>query len=117
MPAPGDIVCGTRTTNGAVVTVPKGRVFCADISIAASMTLAATATPRVTTAAANGGTNIEPAAGTVVAQLSMAGLALTTIAQASTIAIVCRAVDADIALNFDTGGASSASVTINGFLL
>jgi hypothetical protein len=64
-----------------------------------------------------GGTGVEPAASTIVHQLSVTGLALTTVAQSGMIEIVCRAGDADMTLDFNTGGASSASVTINGFLL
>lgn len=114
-PSPGDIRCSTRTATGTIITVPAGRVFCGDIYIAASISVAGTGTPRVTVN--GGGTGVEPAASTIIHQLSMTGLALSTVAQAGKIEIVCRAGDADMTLDFNTGGASSASVTINGFLL
>lgn len=115
MPSTGDIRCSSRTTTGTVITIPAGRTYCADIFIAASISVAGTATPRVTITA--GGTGVEPAAATILHQLSMTGLALSTVAQSGMIEIVCRAGDADATLDFNVGGASSASVTINGFLL
>lgn len=114
-PSPGDIRCSTRTITGTMVTIPAGRVFCGDIFIAAAISVAGTATPRV--AINGGGTGVEPAAATIIHQLSMTGLALSTVTESGMIEIVCRAGDADATLDFNTGGASSATVTINGFLL
>lgn len=115
LPSPGDIRCATVTATGTAITIPAGRIFCGDIFIAAGLSVAGTATPRVSIT--GGGTGVEPAANTVIHQLSMTGLALSTVTQSGTIEIVARAGSADAQLDFNLGGASSATCTINGFLL
>ncbi len=104
--------CGERTTTGTILTIPAGSVWCGDIQISASISLAATATPRVTTA----GTNVAP--GGVISRLSLTGLALVTITDSNTItAIVMAPPENSVTLEFNTGGASSASVVCNGVIL
>lgn len=114
-PSAGDIRCGARTTTGTILTIPAGRTFTANIQISASVSVAATATTSVSVV--GGGTGQEPATGTVLCRLAIVGLALTTVADTATQEILIVAGDQDATLEFNTGGASSASVTVNGFLL
>jgi len=110
---PGDVVCGSRTTAGTIITIPAGRQWCGSIMISASATTAGTATPTVTVT----GTNASPANGTVVNRLSITGLALSTVADSAMIDLIAFApAGNDVTLEFATGGAASAAVVANGFL-
>lgn len=113
-PNPGNTICGSRTSTGTILTIPAGGVWCGDIQVAASNTVAGTATPRVTTA----GTNVVPATGSVVSQLSLTGINLSTITDSNTVSVIVTApAENSVTLEFNTGGASSASVVCNGFIL
>lgn len=113
-PNPGHTICGNRTSAGTILTIPAGSTWCGDIQMAASISVAATGTPNVTVA----GAGAEPAAGAVLSRLSITGLALTTVTDSNTVsAIVISPVDNSVTLEFATGGASSASVVCNGFIL
>lgn len=115
VPSAGEIRNGSRTTTGTIVTIPAGRTLTANIQISASISVAGTATTNVSIA--GGGTGVEPAAASVLCRLSIAGLALNTVTSNAYQEILVVAGDADATLEFNTGGASSASVTVNGFLL
>lgn len=114
-PNVGDVRNGSRTTTGTILTIPAGHAFTGNIQISASVGVAATATTSVTLA--GGGTGIEPAAGAVLCRLSLGGLALTTVNSNAYQEVLILAGDADATLEFNTGGATSASVTVNGTLL
>lgn len=108
------LVCGERTTSGTVLVIPAGSVWCGSIQIAASISVAGTATTRVTVS----GAGATPVPGQAIARLSMTGLALSTVADSSTVdAIVMAPPENSVTLEFNTGGASSASVVANGFIL
>lgn len=114
-PSPSSILNGRRTSAGTIagVSVPPGTTATFDITISGGITLAGTANPTVTLSTA--GTS-NPANGAVVADLSLAGLALVSVA-GSTYTEVCVAnTDAthNVDLVFALGGASAASVVING---
>lgn len=113
-PSEGDILCSTRTTTGTIITIPAGRVWSGNLVISASVTALATATPRVSTS----GTNVEPASGTIIHQLSISGLAALVATDSATTEVVVRAPAGNsVTLEFNTGGATSASVSATGFLL
>jgi hypothetical protein len=113
-PNPGNVICGNRTTNGTIITIPADSVWCGDIQVSASVAAGTTGTPHVTTS----GTGVEPSAGSVVSRLSVTGLALSTVTDSNTISVIVRApVGNSVTLEFDTGGATSASVVCNGFIL
>lgn len=114
-PSVGDILGAARTTTGTILTIPAGRTASVNIQIAGSASAAGLAAPVVTLA--GGGTGAEPAASTALARLSMNGLALTTVTDSCSQEVMVRAGDADATLEFSTGGASSASVTVSGFLI
>lgn len=117
-PPASDIINASATANTTgIVTVPGGRWLSADVQLSASHTVAGTAVPRVTYVVPGGTSDAAPANGSVLARLSITGLALTTICDSDTTEILVWGGDNGCTLDFNTGGASSASVTINGFLL
>lgn len=115
MPSAGDIRINTRTTTGLSLTIPAGRIFCGEIAISGSVSVAGTGTPRITFN--GGGTGAEPAAGTIVHQVVVSGLLSIVGNNSERIEIIVRAGDADATLDFNTGGAGSASCTVSGFFL
>ncbi len=113
-PGVGNLLNGSRTTAGTILTIPAGGVWCGDLMLSASAAVAVTATPNVTVS----GAGSEPATGSTVARLSLSGLALTTVAGAATVACILVAPAGNsITLEFALGGATSASVVANGFLM
>ena len=109
----GKILCGSRTTNGTIVTIPPNSFFNGMCAISGSITLAGSATPRVTVV----GNTVEPAGTTVVHQIAFAGL-LSGIGSGGTPQEIIVKTGAESAtLVFDTGGASVAAVSINGYLV
>lgn len=109
----GMILNGTRTTNGTVITIPPNSMFNGSIAISASITLAGSATPRVTVA----GNNAQPAAGSIVHQVAVAGLLAGIGSGGTPIDVAIKTGSDPVTLEFNTGGASIASVTINGYLV
>lgn len=109
----GKILNGTRTSNGTIVTIPPNSMFNGSISISGSITLAGSATPRVTVA----GNTVEPAAGAIVHQTAFAGLLAGIGSSGTSVDCVIKTGAEAATLVFDTGGASIASVTINGYLV
>ena len=111
-PTPSSILNGRKTAAGTVVTVPAGTTATFDITISGGITIAGTANPTVTLSTA--GTSFPPN-GAVVADLTLPGLALVSVA-GSSYTEVCVAADAthSVDLVFALGGASAASVVING---
>ncbi len=108
-----EIICNTRTTTGTVVTIPAGKWYTCDISLSATVAVAGASNPTVTV----NGANAAPAAGTVVAGVNLAGLALTTVADSTYVTLLCKApADNDITLDFTAGANGTSSVTINGFI-
>lgn len=109
----GMILNGTRTTNGTIVTIPANSFFNCSIAISASITLAGTATPRVTIA----GANAQPIDGSIVHQIAVAGLLAGIGSGGAPIEAVIKTGANPVDLVFNTGGASIASVTVNGYLV
>src|SRR5690349_18106195 len=117
-PPASDLVNASATANTtSIVTIPGGRWFTADIQLSCSHTIAGTATPRVTYTVPGGTSGAAPANGSVLSRLSVTGLALSTVTDSNTTEILVYGGDNGCTLDFNTGGASSASVTINGFLI
>jgi hypothetical protein len=111
-PTPSTIINGNRTSSGTILTIPAGLTFTGDVSISGSIAVAATGHATVTAS----GTGSIPATGSVVADLSLGGLALTTVAGSTFMEIVVVAPAGNsVDLVFATGGMSAASVVINGF--
>lgn len=81
--------------------------------MSATVAVAGASNPVVTV----NGTNAAPAAGTVVARLNIAGLALSTVADSNTTSLIMKAPpENDVTLDFTAGANGTSSVTINGFI-
>lgn len=110
---PGSLVSASRSTTGTLLTIPAGQRFSGNCVLSGTITLAGTCNPTVTVA----GTNAEPAEGSVVHQLSLSGLALTTANNSATVDVHVRAPAGNaITLQFTQGAAGSSSVTLNGYI-
>lgn len=108
-----EIMCGTRTTTGTVITVPAGKWYTASVSMTASVAAAGTSAPTLTV----NGTNAAPASGTVVARCESAGLLASAAANSSYNEIIVLApAENDVTLDFTQGAAGASSVTVNGFI-
>jgi len=112
-PAAGSIYNGNRQSNGTILTIPAGSIFTCDIAISGSVD--ALASGRATVTMSTAGVS-EPPNGSVLADLSLQGLAATSVADHTYIEAVFYTPPANsVDLVFALGGLSSASVTINGF--
>lgn len=109
----GMIVAGSRTSDGVIVTIPANSMFNGQVFLTGSQALAGTARPRVTVV----GVDCDPADQTVVHQLSMSGLALTTITTGYAVDVLVKTGASPATLNLTVDGASSASASVNGFLV
>lgn len=106
------IVNGSRTTTGTILTVPAGLQWNGQILLTASVAVAGTSAPTVTTA----GTDVAPASGSVVHRLSVTGLALTTVVDSATIDVVVRAPEGNsVTLEFTAGASGTSTVVANGY--
>lgn len=112
-PSSTEIMCGTRTTTGTVITVPAGSWYTGSVMLSASVSVAGNSSPTVTV----NGTNAAPAAGTVVARINLVGLALSTVADSCYIDILVKAPDENsVTIDFTAGASGTSSVSINGFI-
>ena len=112
-PNASEIRCNTLATTGNLVTVPAGRWYTGNVSISATVAVAGASNPVVTV----NGTNSAPTAGTVVARLNLAGLALSTISDTVTTEVIAKAPSGnDITIDFTAGANGTSSATINGFV-
>lgn len=118
LPASSDIINGSATaTTTGIVTVPGGRWFTADISISGTLTGAGTATPHVTYVVPGGTSGAGPANGSVLHRLSIGSVLGVSTQDSNTTEILVYGGDNGCTLDFNSGGATDVSVTINGFLV
>lgn len=117
-PTNTDIVNASATaTTASIVTVPGGRWLTANIQLSTSVAVAGTSVPRVTYVVPGGTSGADPANGSVLARLTVTGLALTTVTDSDTTEILVWGGDNGCTLDFTAGASGTSSVTINGFLL
>lgn len=109
----GKILNGTRTTSGTILTIPPNSFFNGSCSISGSVTIAGSATPRVTVV----GNTVEPAGNSIVHQVAFAGLVASVGSGGTPGELIIKTGSESATLEFNTGGASLATVTINGFLI
>lgn len=110
-PAPSSVINGNRSSNGTILTVPAGATYTCDITISGGITVAGTGHPTVTVS----GAGAIPGNGSVIADLTLPGLALVSVVGSSfTEAVVVAPPGNSVDLVFNVGGASAASVTVNG---
>lgn len=112
-PAAGNILCGSATATGTVVTVPAGVWYTCDISVSAAQAVAGNATPTVTWNPVGAGAG--PAVATVVARTVAAGLATGVSSNSSTVSFIGYGGDSGATLDFTASGASACTVT--GFVI
>lgn len=111
-PTPANILNGNATAAGTVLTIPANSIFTANVSISAAITGIGTARPTITL---NSTGVTHPAAGSIVADVTAAGLATAPTANSNVMEIVIGTGASPATLDFALGGASAASVVINGF--
>lgn len=111
-PAVANIMNGSATAAGTVLTIPANSIFTANISVSGAVTGIGTARPTVTL---NSTGVTHPAAGSIVADVTVAGLATAPTAGSNVMEIVVGTGASPATLDFALGGSSAASVVINGF--
>lgn len=109
----GRVLNSTVGATGTMLTIPANSTFTGDAFICASIAVAGTARPRIEVS----GTGGSPQNGAILHQLAISGLALATVVASGTIEIIVKTGENPVTLTFNSGGASSASATINGFLV
>lgn len=108
-----EIMCGTRTTTGTVITVPAGKWYTGNVSMTSSVAALGTSAPVLTV----NGTNAAPAAGTVVTRCESSGLLASASANSVFQEIIVLAPpENSVTLDFTVGAAGASSVTVNGFI-
>lgn len=113
LPNASEIMCKTVTATGTMITVPAGKWFTGDLTIAATVAVAGASNPVVTV----NGTNAAPAAGTVIGRINLAGLALASLSEVGTFGVIALApAGNDITIDFTAGANGTSSATINGFI-
>lgn len=118
LPPAADIVNASATsTTVGLVSVPGGRWLTADVQLAASVAVAGNSVPTLTFQVPGGTSGAAPAGGSVLARLTLVGLALTTVTESSTVSIHVYGGDNGCTLDFTAGANGSSSCVINGFLL
>ena len=104
---------GSRTTTGTLVTIPAGKWFTGDLVMTASVAAVGSSAPTVTTS----GTNVAPAAGSVVGRLNVSGLLAAVGSQTMSTEVLILAPDEnDVTLEFTAGAAGASSATVNGYV-
>src|SRR6476661_411561 len=114
-PDASDILCGSVTGAGTIVTIPAGRVYTCDITISATQSIAGTSKAVVTFTPK--GANCGPATTTAVAHCIVMALATSVTTNQTHITAVFHGGDSGADLSLATGGASAVSCAITGFLL
>jgi len=113
-----DFINGSAiATTANILTIPANRYFSVSIQLSGSVTVAGAATPRVTWTTTSTGGTASPATGAIVARLSLSGLALVSVQSDAVMEFSGYSGNNGGQFDFNTGGAGSASVVINGFLL
>lgn len=109
----GMIIAGTRSDDGTVVTIPANSMFNGEAFLSGSMAAAGLGEPSITVR----GTDCDPVNDTVIHQLSIAGLEGAVATESCALQILIKTGAAPATLLFSISGASSASATVNGFLV
>lgn len=112
-PNSSEIICGSRTTTGTLITIPAGKWYTGTLTVTASSAVAGTSAPTVATA----GTDVAPSAGTVVGRHSVTGLLASAAAGSTTSDVLILAPSGnDVTLEFTAGASGTSSATINGYV-
>lgn len=113
-PNASEILCNSRTATGTLITIPAGKWYTGNLSMTGATSVAGNCFPTVTTA----GTNVAPAASTVIARLHLTGVALLgPVADSNDTEILILAPDEnDVTLEFTAGAVGTSSATVNGYI-
>lgn len=109
----GAIIAGSRISDGIVVTIPANSMFNGQVFLSASVTADGAARPNVSVV----GSDCDPTGGTIVHQLSLAGVANAVVTNSGAVDVLVKTGAASATLNLSLAGASSASASVNGFLV
>lgn len=114
LPSAADMVGGTRTTTGTLVTVPAGRWLTADITLSAAVGVAGSSSPTVTVQ----GAGAAPASGAILHRVDCTGLLGSAAGVAANKEILVRAPEGNsITLEFTAGASGTSSVSFNGYFI
>lgn len=112
-PGADQILSGSRTTSGTLLTVPAGNTFTGNLQLTAAVAVAGTSAPTVSVS----GTNAAPASGSIVARLNVTGLLASAAADSIDTEIVVKAPPGnEITLEFTAGASGASSATVNGWI-
>lgn len=111
-PAQAQIIGGSLTASGTLVTVPAGMTLTANVVLNAAVAVLGSANLTVTV----NGTNAAPAAGTVIARLTVSGLLAAAACGVEDCEILVRAPAGNsVTVDFTITGAGTGSASINGW--
>ena len=114
-PSGSEILNGSATaTTSALVSVPAGKWFTANIQLSAVQSGVGTAAPNVTWTAT--GSGYGPTSGSVLSRLEVGGLLGIISSDSDTMEVLVYGGDTGGQLNFNASGTTSSCV-INGFLI
>lgn len=112
-PAAEQIIGASLTANGTLATVPAGHTLTANVQLTAAVAVLGTSTPTV----AVQGSGAAPAAGTVIARLSVSGLLAAAAADSQEFEVLVKAPPGNaVTLQFTAGGVGVSSATVIGWL-
>lgn len=112
-PSREEMLTNTLSASGTLITVPAGKWYTGNLVLSATVAVAGASNPTVQTA----GTNAAPTAGTPLARLNIAGLALSTVSDSVSTEILLLAPDEnDITLTFTAGANGVSSASVNGYI-
>jgi len=115
-PPVGDVINGSATASTvALVSIPAGRWFTAQVQLCLNENLAGTGSISLVHKTTDA--NASPANNSVLARLQLTGLALTEFALSSSVEIFLYGGDNGSTIDYVVTGTTSNSVVINGILI
>jgi len=112
-PNSSEIICGSATATGTLITIPAGKWYTGTLTVGASVAAAGNSAPTVTTA----GTNVAPAANSIIGKVAINGLLATTVVDSTTTDIIVLAPpENDVTLQFTAGANGTSYAFVNGFV-
>lgn len=106
-----EVITNSATASGTVVTVPAGKWFTGDWTLAGSISVAGNCNP---TFSISGSTTDQDG---VFGRINITGLALVTVSDSLSGSVIVKAPDSqDATIVFTAGASGVSSGTINGFL-
>ncbi len=107
-----DMMGATLTSSGTLITIPAGKWFTGDLVLSATVTVAGSSIPTVST----GGSTPAPAAGTVISRLNVTGLALTTVCDSVSHEVLVYGGESGATIQFTAGANGTSSASLHGYI-